>query len=192
MRAFFAKLFAPLHIDQRRDRIGKVRFRIVERGRALRFDEDRPARAETAQRIVEPRRGGDQLGWRGGIEIGSAKTRGALKAAVLVENDARPDQRGPGQEVGEARRRSDIRASSSWLHPCRVAEVAAGHVDELGSRRAAQTESAWPIAQIARPAIQRRRPSPIAPASVPLTMASERGAPPSNIGSVSARWTGAK
>ena len=53
--------------------------------------------------------------------------------------------------------------------------------------RAAQAEIAWPMAQITRPAIQRRRPRPIAHASVPLTMASARGAPASRMGSVSAR-----
>src|SRR3546814_6493110 len=51
MRAFLAKLLAPLHIDQRRDRIGERRVGIVERGETLRLDEDRPARAEPAQRI---------------------------------------------------------------------------------------------------------------------------------------------
>jgi hypothetical protein len=35
------------------------------------------------------------------------------------------------------------------------------------------------------------KPKPTAAASVPLTMATERGAPPRRIGSVSARWTGA-
>ena len=39
---------------------------------------------------------------------------------------------------------------------------------------------------------QSRRPRPIAAASVPLTIAIARGAPPSRIGSVSARCTGTK
>ena len=57
---------------------------------------------------------------------------------------------------------------------------------------AAQTAAAWPTAQISAPGIQSRRPSAIAAASVPLAIATVRGAPPIRIGSVSARWTGAK
>src|SRR3546814_4415191 len=89
MRAFLAKLLAPLHMDQRRDRIGERRVGIVERGQTLRLDEDRPARAEPAQRIVEPRRHGDQLGGRGGIKVRSPKPRGALERPALVANDAK-------------------------------------------------------------------------------------------------------
>ena len=40
--------------------------------------------------------------WRRAVQIRSAKPRGALERAVLVEDDARCDQRGPGQQVGEA------------------------------------------------------------------------------------------
>ena len=104
MRAIFAELFAPLHIDERRDGIGKGRLRVVERGRPLRLDEDRPSRAEPAQRIVESRGGGDQFGGRGGIKVRSPEARRSLKAAVLVEHDAFADQRRPRQEVGEMRR----------------------------------------------------------------------------------------
>ena len=43
------------------------------------------------------------------------------------------------------------------------------------------------IAIWAMPTNQRRRPRPTAPASVPFMMAMARGAPPSRIGSVSAR-----
>ena len=47
------------------------------------------------------------------------------------------------------------------------------------------------MSQIAPPTIQRRKPKPTAAASVPLTIATALGAPPSRIGSVRARWTGA-
>ena len=60
----------------------------------------------------------DQLGRRRGVEIGSAKPRGALERAVLVEDDALLDQRRPGQEVGEALRcDGDIRRGSSSIEP---------------------------------------------------------------------------
>ena len=48
---------------------------------ALRLDEDRPAGAETAQRVVEPAVDADELGRRRAVEIGPAKARGALEAS---------------------------------------------------------------------------------------------------------------
>ena len=57
---------------------------------------------------------------------------------------------------------------------------------------AAQTAAVWPTAEISAPGIQSLRPSAIAAASVPLAIATARGAPPMRMGSVSARWTGAK
>ncbi|EQA99801.1 hypothetical protein L288_19135 [Sphingobium quisquiliarum P25] len=100
----------------------------------------------------------------------------------------------PGPEAGKPlalwlKARREVLAAKVKLALYVVTDAAERTAME--ERRAAQTESAWPIAQITRPAIQRRSPRPIAPASVPLTMASARGAPPSRIGSVSARWTGA-
>jgi len=77
MRAFLTELFAPLHIDQRRNRIGKRRFGIVERRDALRFDEQGPAGTQPTQGIVQPRRGGDQLGGGGAFKIGTTKARRA-------------------------------------------------------------------------------------------------------------------
>ena len=104
MRAFLLELRLALGIDQGRDGIGKAAFGIAVGGIALRLDEDRPAGAEPAQRVVEPRRGADQLGRCCGIEIRPAKARRPLEAAVLVEHDAFSDQRRPGQEVGEPSR----------------------------------------------------------------------------------------
>src|SRR5712672_2891180 len=71
---------------------------------AARFDEDRPARTEAAQRVVEPRCDADKFGRCGAVEVWSAEARRALQAAVLVENDTVCDQRCPGQEVREALR----------------------------------------------------------------------------------------
>ena len=75
----------------------------------------------------------------------------------------------------------------------RIAQVAARtRRRSRGSRlRRPHGERGGRPAQSTRPAIQSRRPSPSAAASVPLTIASARGAPPSRIGSVSARCTGA-
>ena len=70
---------------------------------ALCLDKDRPARSEPAQRVVEAAGNGNKFGWNGGIEIGSAKLRGPLKRAVLVEDDALVDQCGPWQKIRKAR-----------------------------------------------------------------------------------------
>ena len=102
MRAGLLEGVLALEIDQRRRRIGKAAVRIGLGGDPLRLDEDRPAGAETAQRVVESGGDADQLGRRGAIEVRSAKARRALERAVLVEDDALFDQGRPGQEVGEA------------------------------------------------------------------------------------------
>ena len=102
MRACLLELRPALGIDQGRRRIGKMAFGIAAGGMSLRLDEDRPARAQPAKRVVEPAGGGDELGWYRGIEVRTAKPRGALEAAVLVEDDAFVDQRRPGQEIGRA------------------------------------------------------------------------------------------
>src|SRR5262249_53920577 len=94
----------PFGVHQRRYRIGKRAGRIAPGRKPARFDEDRPARSEPAQRVVEPRRDTDQLGGRSAFEVGAAELRGALKAAVLVEDAALFDERRPWQEVGEVLR----------------------------------------------------------------------------------------
>ena len=43
------------------------------------------------------------IGRDGGIQIGTAKLRGALERSVFVEHDTLTAQRRPGQIVGEAR-----------------------------------------------------------------------------------------
>jgi hypothetical protein len=161
---------------------------------ALRLDEDRPARAETAEGVVDAAGDGDQLGGDGGIQIGTAEARRALERAVLVEDDALGDERGPGQIVGKAGRCGDIRQGSSWRCASSDRQMSRGCADG-GGRPRRRADRAWPPTRprngrwprSARPTSQRRRPRPTAPASVPLRMAMERGAPPSRMCSVSAR-----
>src|SRR3546814_14647987 len=84
MRAFLTKLFAALPVDQCRHRIGKVGLRIGLRRAPLRFDENRPSRAQPPQGIVEPGGDGHEFGGRGTVEIGTAKARRALKRSVQL------------------------------------------------------------------------------------------------------------
>src|SRR3546814_20971965 len=101
MRAFLAELFAALDIDQRRDGVGKIGDRIGYRGNTLRLDEDRPARAQPPQRIVQPRGHRDEFGRGRAVEVGAAKARGTLEGAILVEDDALGAESHPGKRVGE-------------------------------------------------------------------------------------------
>src|SRR3546814_9321482 len=59
------------------------------------------SRPETLEDIVRPRAGSDQFRLSRGFEIGAAKAERSLKAAILVENHAGRDQRGPRQMIGE-------------------------------------------------------------------------------------------
>src|SRR5258708_1902615 len=135
MRLLLLEPRPALGIDQRRDGIGKPAVRIAVGGIALRLDKDRPARAQPTKRIVEPRRGADELGRRCRVEIGTAKTRRALEAAVLIEHHARSDECRPGQEVSEQSRALAIFGEVHHIHaPAemrRRAQVTAHHVDEL-------------------------------------------------------------
>ena len=101
MRSLFLELRSALGVDEVRDRIGKPALRIALCRNAACLDEDRPAGAEPTQRVVEPRGGADEFGRGCAIEIGSAEPRRALEAAVLVEDDARRDERRPRQEIGK-------------------------------------------------------------------------------------------
>ena len=64
---------AALLVDQPGQGFGKGRARIRGRGAALGLDEECPAGLEAAQRIVEPRGGGDELALRRAVEVGAAK-----------------------------------------------------------------------------------------------------------------------
>src|SRR5690606_38068390 len=101
MRTRLLEIRLALGVDQRGRRVGKAARRIGADAMALRLHEDRPARAEAAERVVEAASDRDQLGRHGGVEVGATEACRALEAAVLVEDDALSDERRPGQEVGE-------------------------------------------------------------------------------------------
>ncbi|MPM45569.1 hypothetical protein SDC9_92257 [bioreactor metagenome] len=88
-------------VHQPRQRLGKLRVRVVGGGSALGLDEQGPARTQAPQRVVQPRRRGDQLALRRAVEVGPTETRSALEAAVLVQDDARRHQASPRQPVSE-------------------------------------------------------------------------------------------
>ncbi|MCY1540731.1 hypothetical protein D9M68_763870 [compost metagenome] len=91
----------PLLVHQPRQRFGEVRVRIIRRRPTLSLDEQRPARAEPAQRVVQPRGGGHQLALRRAVQVRPTEARRALERAVLVQHHAGRHQAGPGQPVGE-------------------------------------------------------------------------------------------
>src|SRR5262249_38853737 len=95
------ELGATLGVYKRGDGIGKPTLRITLRRQPARLDEDRPGRAEPAQRVVEPRRRADELGRCCRVEIGSAELCRALEASVLVEDHTRCDEGGPWQKIGQ-------------------------------------------------------------------------------------------
>src|SRR3546814_16717491 len=66
-------------VHQPRQRLGKLRVRIVGSGPALGLDEQRPARPHATQRVVQPRRRGDQLALRRADEVRPTKTGRALE-----------------------------------------------------------------------------------------------------------------
>src|SRR5665213_2083514 len=108
MRALLLELSAALDVDQRRRHVREMAFGILAGGLTLRFDKYSPARAEPAQRVIQPAGDADQLRRHGGIQIWPSKPRGTLKRAVLVEDDALVDQSGPGQEVSKLCRRPPV------------------------------------------------------------------------------------
>ena len=91
------KRLAALLVDQVGDRIGKLAGRIVLRRRPQRLDVQAPARSQAAKGVVQLGAGGDQAGVRRAGQIGTPKGQGLLKAAVLVEDQARADQRTQGK-----------------------------------------------------------------------------------------------
>ena len=107
------------------------------------------------------------------------------------------DQRRPGQEVGQAL--AAVPVFGEVHHGrCLTPPDAAGSAG-AGARHRRRRGRVWrprrlPDGRSARWRRPRSRgavPSPTAAASVPFRIATARGAPPSRIGSVSARWTGA-
>ena len=127
---------------------------------------------------------------------GTAETRVRWKEPSLLRTT-------PGRPARPQGRKSAKRAAvrrysrgSSWFAP--GAERWPGCA---GARRPTSTKSGsrfaapdrrepWPMAPDGKPDQPEAQAEPDAPASVPFMMAMVRGAPPSRIGSVSARWTG--
>src|SRR5262249_18675782 len=101
MRSRLLELRSALGVDEVRDRVRKPTLRIALCRNAACLDENRPAGTESAQRIVKPRGGADELGRGCRVEIGAAEPGRALEAAILVEDYARRDERRPGQEIGK-------------------------------------------------------------------------------------------
>jgi hypothetical protein len=99
--AHFVEGGLSLLVDQPRNRIRKCRAGIGRRRPSVGFDEQRPARAETAQSIVKPGRDADEFALGGTVEVGAAEARRALERAILIEQYPRRDQAGPRQVVGE-------------------------------------------------------------------------------------------
>ena len=98
MRAGFLEIGLALGIEEGRGCVGKQAGRISRCFVALRLDEDRPARTEPTECVVEPPGDGDQLGGDGGIQVGATEARRALETPVLVEDDAFSDERVWGYE----------------------------------------------------------------------------------------------
>jgi hypothetical protein len=71
MRPLFLELRPALGVHQPRYRVRKLAQRIVLGRITAGFDEDRPAGAEATQRVVEPGRRPDQLGWCRAVKIRS-------------------------------------------------------------------------------------------------------------------------
>ena len=84
-----------LLVHQPRQRFGEVRVRVICRRPTLGLDEQRPARAEPTQRVVQPRGGGHQLPLRGAVQVRPTKAPRALERAVLVQHHAGRHQAGP-------------------------------------------------------------------------------------------------
>ncbi len=108
MRALLLKFRAALNVDQGRCHIREISFGIFAGGMTLRLDEDSPARAEATQCVVQSPGDADEFGRHGGIQVRPPKPRGALKRAILVEDNSLVDQSSPGQEIRKLRRRTPI------------------------------------------------------------------------------------
>src|SRR5262249_44675562 len=93
-----------LLVDKPGRGIGKARPWILIGRYALGLEEQGPARAEALQDVVEPRRDGDELSLRGAVEVGAPVTQRALEGAVLIEEDAGPNETRPRQIVRQASR----------------------------------------------------------------------------------------
>jgi high-affinity iron transporter len=136
MGAFLLELGPPLTFDQVGYRIGKRAGWIAPGWKPGRLDKDRPARAQTAQRVVEAVRDADQLGVRGTLKIGAPEASHSQEGAVLVEDDAFHGQRRPRQEVGEVLRLVAVfpeieHDTTSNTQMGRIADVPTRYLNEI-------------------------------------------------------------
>ncbi len=92
---------APFLVHQPGQRLREHRMRIAGGRPALGLDEQRPARPQAAQCVVQARGRGDEFALRCTVEVRPAKARRALEAAVLVQHHARRDQPRPRQPIGK-------------------------------------------------------------------------------------------
>jgi hypothetical protein len=195
MRAFLLETVRGVRLSTSADAADRESgLRIGLRRGALRFDENRPARAETAQGIVEP--GGATATSSAGVALSRS---GPRKRAVRW-NDPSLLSTTPGPTSATQGRKSarlaDLVRYSAKVHHGRTQVGYLGCADARDIDETA--DRAWPPRPPrngrlprwrGRPS-QSRRPRPIGPGQRAVEMASARGAPPSRIGSVSARWTG--
>ena len=120
----------------------------------------------------------------GAFQIWSSKARGALEGTVLIENNARRHKARPRQIVGKsARCVCDIRRDASWqtLYSVQVAtvfQVPRKDFKELRVDLGAPDRQACDRRPQDDPEEPKLKPIPTAAASVPFTIATERGAPP--------------
>src|SRR5262249_31837656 len=93
---------APSFVIQERG--GRVRpsgCGILVRFEALRLDEERPSRAQSAQGVIEAGDGGKQFRVERAREVGSSKRDRLLKKGVLLKDDTRSHESRPGKTVGQ-------------------------------------------------------------------------------------------
>src|SRR3546814_6729258 len=111
------------------------------------LEEERPASAEAAQHVVEPRAGRDQFGLGRTLQVGPTEAEAALEAAILIEHDPRRDQRRPWQMVGQQCRLPAV--FGEVQHPSHPfwRRWRPSTWPNCGSRLAANPASVWPIAQ---------------------------------------------
>ena len=96
---FFFKFTSAFLFDYPSCGVSKVRHRILTGRNTRRFKIKRPARPETAKRIIEARAGRNSFFLCRAFKIGAAKLRCALKAPVLIEHRAGRNERCPRQII---------------------------------------------------------------------------------------------
>src|SRR6266480_6135168 len=88
---------AALLINQPRDRIRKMRLRIIGGGHARSVEKKSPTGSKPLQHVVDARGRTHQLFVGGAIQIRAAIANGTLETSILVEDNAGRHQTRPGQ-----------------------------------------------------------------------------------------------